>query len=92
MVRSSRGSDEADPHRPTSRVNRRTMSVSLLASRMLWSTQGDIRRLRRSAWQGHCFQMFCLMTLHARRLFRITAGHSQTMRSILSFASSPMER
>jgi Domain of unknown function (DUF4331) len=29
---------------PTSEVNRQTMGVSLLASRTLWSTQGDIRR------------------------------------------------
>ena len=77
---------------PTSEVNRRTMSVSLLASRTLWSTQVDIRRLRRSAWRGHCSQMFCLMTLRARRHFPITAGHSPTMRSILLFAFSQMER
>jgi len=57
---------------PTSEVNRRTMSVSLPPSRTLWSTQVDIRRLRRSAWRGHCSQMFCLMTLRARRLFPIT--------------------
>ena len=69
-----------------------TMGVSLLPSRTLWSTQVDIRRLRRSAWRGHCSQMFCLMTLRARRLFPITAGHSPTMRSILLFASSQMER
>jgi uncharacterized protein DUF4331 len=77
---------------PTSRVNRRTMGASLLPSRTLWSTQGDIRRLRRSAWRGHCFQMFCLMTLRARRLSPITAGHSPTMRSIRLFATSQMER
>jgi hypothetical protein len=77
---------------PTSRVNRRAISVSLLPSRTLWSTQVAIRRPRQSAWRGHCSQMFCLMTGRARRLFPITAGHSQTIRSILSFASSPMER
>src|SRR5882762_1099854 len=77
---------------PTSEVNPRTMSASLLPSRTLWSTQVDIRRLRRSAWRGHCSQMFCLMTIRARRLFPITAGHSPTMRSILLFASSQMER
>jgi hypothetical protein len=68
------------------------MSVSLLPSRTLWSTQVAIRRPRRSAWRGHCSQMFWLMTRRARRLFPITAGHSQTIRSILSFASSPMKR
>jgi hypothetical protein len=46
----------------TSRVNRRTMDDSLLPSRTLWSTQVDIRRLRRSAWREHCSRMFCLMT------------------------------
>jgi len=76
---------------PTSEVNPRTMSASLLPSRTLWSTQVDIRRLRRSAWRGHCSQMFCLMTLLAQRLFPITAGHSPTMRSILLFASSQMK-
>ena len=77
---------------PTSEVNQRTMGVSLLVSRTLWSTQVDIRRLRRSAWRGHCSQMFCLMTLRARRHFPITAGHSPTMRSIGSCAFSQMER
>jgi hypothetical protein len=77
---------------PTLEVNRRTMGVSLLPSRTLWSTQVDIRRLRRSAWRGHCSQMFCLMTLRARRLFPITAGHSPTMGSIFSCAFSQMER
>jgi hypothetical protein len=76
----------------TSGVNRRTMGASLLPSRTLWSTPGDIRRPRRSEWQGHCSQMFCLMTLRARRLFPITAGHSPTMRSMFLFASSQMER
>src|SRR5882724_10575707 len=33
----------------TSEVHRRTIGVSLLPSRTLWSTQADIRRLRRSA-------------------------------------------
>src|SRR6202163_4644774 len=47
------------------------------------STQVDIRPPRRSAWRGHFSQMFCLMTLCARRVFLITAGHSLTMRSIL---------
>src|SRR6266446_4870684 len=76
---------------PTSEVNRRTMGVSLLASRTLWSTRVDIRRLRRSAWRGHCSQMLCLMTLRARRHFPITAGHSPTMHSIGSCAFSQME-
>jgi hypothetical protein len=39
---------------PTSEVNRRTMSVSSPGSHTLWSTQVDIRRLRRSARRGHC--------------------------------------
>ncbi len=68
---------------PTSEANRRTMGVSSLPSRTRWSIQVDTRRLRRSAWRGHCSRMFCLMTLRARRLFPITAGHSPTMRSIL---------
>lgn len=76
---------------PTSRVNPRAMSVSLLASRTLWSTRVDIRRLRRRAWLGHCSRMFCLMTLRYRRLFPTTAEDSLMMRSILLFASSPME-
>src|SRR5207244_7780157 len=59
---------------PTSEVNRPTMGVSLLPSRTLWSTQVDIRRLRRSAWRGRCCQMFCLLTLRARRHFPKTAG------------------
>jgi hypothetical protein len=74
-----------------SEVNRRTIGISLLPSRTLWSTQGDIRRLRRSAWRGYCSQMFCLMTLRARRHFPITAGPSRTMRSIISCAFSQME-
>jgi hypothetical protein len=66
--------------------------ASLPASPTLSSTPVDIRRLRRRVWQGHCSQMFCLTTLRARRLFPITAGHSPTMRSIVLFASSRMER
>jgi hypothetical protein len=77
---------------PTSEVNRRRMGLSLLPSRTLWSTQVDIRRLRRNSGRGHCSQMFCLMTLRAQRLFPITAGHSPTMGSIFSCAFSPMER
>jgi hypothetical protein len=77
---------------PTSGVNPRTMDASLPASPTLLSTPVDIRRLRRSVWQGHCSQMFCPTTLRARRLFPITAGHSPTMRSIFLFASSRMER
>src|SRR6202163_4957996 len=76
---------------PTSEVNRRMMSASLLASRTLWSIRVDIRRLRRSAWRGHCSQMLCLMTLRARRHFPTTAGHSPTMHSIGSCAFSQME-
>jgi len=37
---------------PTSEVNPRTMSASLLPSRTLWSTQVDIRRLRRKRVAG----------------------------------------
>ena len=45
----------------------------------------DIRRLRRSAWPGHCSQMFCLMTDPTRPAsFPMTAGRSPTMGSILS--------
>src|SRR5712691_1950522 len=76
---------------PTSEVNRRMMIASLLASRTLWSTRVDIRRLRRAAWRGRCFQMLCLMTRRARRHFPITAGHSPTMHSIGSCAFSQME-
>ena len=41
---------------PTSPRNQRTMRVSLPVSRTLWSTQADIRRLRRSGWRGNCCQ------------------------------------
>ena len=77
---------------PTSEANRRTMSGSLLPSRTHWSTQVDIRRLRRRASRGHCSRMFCLMTLRARRLFLTTVGHSPTMDSICSCGFSRMER
>ena len=72
-------------------ASRRTMGVSLPASRTLWSTRVDIRPLRQSAWWGHCSRMLCLMTPRARRHFPTTAGRSPTMRSIGSRAFSQME-
>src|SRR4029077_5442767 len=76
---------------PISEVNRRTVGVSLLVSRTLWSTRVDTRLLRRSALRGRCSRMSCPMTLRARRHFPTTAGHSPMMRSIGSCAFSQTE-